>query len=200
MTFASFTNYISEYWKIMESDPEISVQLFQAFNFNKNGYLSFHEFLLGVVSLEPNCVQNEARLKFIFRYYDLDQDSTLNEQEFGKLLQDLNLTMNEYRNLFPKGITWTGFNELINSGSLTNCSTLCRSQIPLIPKICESYLNRNENRITANKQNVSPSSNTKVKGVCLACRDKKYEFGSHCVRLDPTGRCVEPRHILECKL
>ena len=39
----------------------------------------------------------------------------------------------------------------------------------------------------------------KSHGPCLACRERSYEYGSHCVRFDPVGHCIEARNILERK-
>jgi Ca2+-binding EF-hand superfamily protein len=55
---------------------------FNAFNYEENGFFSFHELLLGLASMEPTADNGEARTKFVFRYYDTDGDGLLCENDF----------------------------------------------------------------------------------------------------------------------
>lgn len=203
MTFTSFISYMSEYIKLRDA---VFAQLFSAFNFNRNGYLGFHEFLLGIISIEPGTVNNEARLKLVYRYYDTTGSKLVKEAEFSNMLADLNLNIANYRHLFEKSesLSLEAFVQLAISGTLRGTEALCRSPTPIVEQICKNFSRRSETRISACQQSApkdpKPDPKDGGKGVCLGCRDKRYDFGSHCVRLDPNGRCVEPRHILECNV
>src|SRR5699024_2409144 len=59
------------------------------FNYMKNGFVSFHELLMGLVSLEPQAIHHEVRFKFIFRYYDFGSKGYLDMKDFAKLVADM---------------------------------------------------------------------------------------------------------------
>jgi Ca2+-binding EF-hand superfamily protein len=52
LTFHSFIDYITKY-NYQKNDSRF-LSLLNAFNYEKNGFLSFHELLLGLASMEPN--------------------------------------------------------------------------------------------------------------------------------------------------
>lgn len=199
MTYWSFLNYIGDY--IHECDNQESLLLlFYAINYKNTGFLNFEEFLFGLASIEPNCPNNLARMKFVFRFYDSDKDNYLNRQEMQKLLLEMNPDENvveKILNKIPKKIDFKKFIEL-DEKNIIETKILCRASSPILKTICENFQKRNEIRLKLTK-NVSPTV-SKHKGSCLACRDRKYEFGSHCVRFDQRGNCVEPRQIIECNL
>ena len=69
-------------------------RLFQAFNYHRNGFISFHELLLGLVAMDPKTPhQIEGRIKFIFRYYSNNnkQGPLMNQNciDLSKLIKDL---------------------------------------------------------------------------------------------------------------
>lgn len=87
MTVWSFSQYMQKYG--FENNDQRLVRLFQAFNYQRNGHLSFQELLLGLAVMEPNTAHGEARIKFIFRYYDRKSKGLLFEMDFRKMVQDL---------------------------------------------------------------------------------------------------------------
>lgn len=87
MTIWSFKEYMLKYG--FESNDQRLVRLFHAFNYQRNGYLSFHELLLGMAAMEPNTVHGEARVKFLFRFYDRKNKGLLFENDFRKMISDI---------------------------------------------------------------------------------------------------------------
>lgn len=201
MTFTAFHKYICMYLPLKD-DEETSLRLFSSFNFAFNGYLSFHEFLLGLVVMEPKCLHNEFRLKFIFRYYDEDQDQELNELEMTKLAKNLELNdISLFREQMDSpNLQYSTFLKLEQQRQILNTEYLFRVSIAVIPRICKNVQNRQERRLVATKRTDTNLQQTNInQNLCLACRTKKFLFGTHCVRLDPSGRCIEPRRLSDCK-
>lgn len=221
MTYTAFHSYISEYMPELKQNDERCVKLFHGFNFAFNGFLGFYEFLLGLAAIEPNCPHNEVssmsgretpnnngrslnlqtRLKFIFRFYDTDQDQVLSLEEATQLAADLRINVSVIQGRMTDGsnFTFADFLDLVRRGKLPNMEKMHRSPFSVIAKICENFLARNERRISASKRTDTMLNQAHTnRGLCLACRDKKYVFGTHVVRLDPSGRCVEPRHLPDC--
>lgn len=83
----SFKYFLTKY-DFERNDIRLS-RLFRAFNGAANGFLSFHELLLGVACMEPNSLQGEYRVRFIFRYYDEDQSGGLCLEELRALVSDI---------------------------------------------------------------------------------------------------------------
>ena len=91
MSFDSFKGYLTKYLEDYDRNDARFPLLFNAFNYDKNNCLNFHEFLLGLASIEPKAPNEEARIKFIFRYYDVDGDGKLTQTEFKKLVKDISI-------------------------------------------------------------------------------------------------------------
>lgn len=87
MTIWSFKEYMLKYG--FENNDQRLVRLFHAFNYQRNGYLTFHELLLGLAAMEPNTVHGEARVKFLFRFYDRKNKGLLFENDFRKMISDI---------------------------------------------------------------------------------------------------------------
>ncbi|KAF7493144.1 Serine/threonine-protein phosphatase PP1 isozyme 1 [Sarcoptes scabiei] len=197
MTYWSFCSYFSDYIHHYEK-PETALKLFNAFNYNNNGYLGFHEFLLGLLSIEPNCPNNEARLKFVFRFYDQNKDDLIDKEELLQMLNDLNIfnAQNLLKNL-ELPLEYINFIQFVQEKNLPT-EILCRSSSPIFVNICLNYQRRFETRLSSITKNFFDAKQRRKKDAnCLGCQDRTYEFGLHCVRLDDHGKCVEPRHILE---
>ncbi|XP_046913406.2 LOW QUALITY PROTEIN: uncharacterized protein LOC124494277 [Dermatophagoides farinae] len=201
MTYWSFCSYINDYFH----ECDTLLQLFQAFNSNRCGYLTFQEFFSGIVSIEPGCPNTNQRLRFIFRYYDLERRDHLDQNDMARMFRDLNWneqSLGTWKN-FP--INFDQFIHLVSNDSIRT-ESLCRASSPLLVHICHNFQRRNDTRISAYRKSRVESSHhhhsssvivDKSHGPCLACRERNYEFGSHCVRFDPIGRCIEARNILE---
>ena len=205
MTYASFFSYMNSLlpefnFKNFET---IAVQMFHSMNFHRNGYISFYEFLLGLVSMEPKTPNNRARLKLIFRYYDIDQDNILNSAEINQMLAEINIDPNIVRNqleAYNNCLNFSNFQVLIQKGDLFNCDLLCRFPFSVVTRICQNFTKRREQRLLATKRAVIKlNKQTNNVDLCLGCREKKYQFGTHLVKLDSNGRCVEPRQLPDSK-
>lgn len=84
----SFKHYLRRYG-LHPRDDRLNA-LFLAFNYQKNGYVTFHELLLGLVALEPLAIHSDTRIKFIFRFYDAGSKGFLDMEDVTKLTADLN--------------------------------------------------------------------------------------------------------------
>lgn len=87
MPLDSFKYYLSKYGFRLD-DPRLN-KLFIAFNYSKNRYVSFHELLMGLVSLEPQALHRDVRFKFLYRYYDQGNKGYIDLKDFAKLVADL---------------------------------------------------------------------------------------------------------------
>ncbi len=94
MTKHSFIDSMTKY-SYQKNDSRF-LSLFNAFNYEKNGFVSFHELLLGLASMEPTTSNGEVRIKFVFRYNDSDRNGFLCE-EFKTLVKDISPERDENR-------------------------------------------------------------------------------------------------------
>ncbi|OTF72358.1 hypothetical protein BLA29_010875, partial [Euroglyphus maynei] len=195
MTYWSFCSYMNDYFQ----ECDTLLQLFQAFNSNRCGYLTFQEFFTGIVSIEPHCPNTMLRLRFIFRYYDVERRDQLDHNDMQRIFRDLNLneqTLNTLMATIRFPINFEQFVQLV-SKDMIRTELLCRASSPLLVHICQNFQRRNDTRISSYRKSRSESSQhfhhqqssagilDKSRGPCLACRERNYEFGSHCVRFDP---------------
>lgn len=149
MTVWSFKVYMVKY-KFEQNDKKL-VRLFNTFNFNRNGFLSFHELLLGLASIEPATMHGQARVKFVFRYYDFGNKDFLSEDDLRHMVQDMypRNTDEEIENKFreslkvftfkqirnQRGITFDEFYKAIGKHYFRGTSVLCRSSKPIFAHI-----------------------------------------------------------------
>ena len=162
MCHDSFKFYMSKYG-FEKSDTRMGY-LFRSFNYNKNGCLSFHELLTGLATIEPCTIHGESRVRFIFRYYDVDCSSTLSVDEFKKLTMDLLSSTNPNAVSNPQvlqqkvvegmraigtqmingteQITMQDFILAIGSHRFRGTSSLCRSNRPIFTQISRTLAAR----------------------------------------------------------
>lgn len=155
-TLESFKCYMAKYG-FEKNDCRLS-KLFRAFNYSRNGYLSFHEFLLGIACMEPSIPHGEFRVKFIFRYYDTDDTGMLSEDSFKKLIMDMypNTSEKEIKIKMDealKAIGTTGgkvsskdFIIAVGSHKFRGTSSLCRSSKPIFNQITRSIVAKSLSR------------------------------------------------------
>lgn len=89
MTIDSFRHYMLR--NGFETQDIRLKRLFNAFNYNNNGFLTFHEILLGFVSMERDTPHDEVRIKFIFRFYDTKKKGVLYDDDFRRIIRDINV-------------------------------------------------------------------------------------------------------------
>lgn len=153
-TYDSFKRYMAKY--DFEKDEARCRKLFKAIAYKKKGYISFHEFLLGLACLEPTIQHGEYRVKFIFRYYDADENGHLSEDEFRDLIADMSNRkedsdnrMREALKLFKTvqldgktQIPASNFINAIGAHSFRGTSVLCRSTKPIFNQITKALVSK----------------------------------------------------------
>lgn len=192
--------------------------LFRSFNYHKNGFLSFHELLTGLATIEPSTVHGESRVRFIFRYYDADGSGTLSMEEFRKLTQDmLNATNSDAaknpqllqqkviegmraigaRNMNGSDqITMADFIAAIGSHKFRGTSSLCRSKKPIFSQISRMIAARTLKKLTA-RQNMGSIVRPAPQGECVTCKEKEYSLSMHSVKITEEGKIVEPILVMD---
>ena len=89
MCFESFMHYMALYGGYAKTDPALKY-LFGAAMLYGHDYINFHEMLLCLVTLEPTTPNGlEARLKFVFRYYDSRGKGAMTMDELICMVQEM---------------------------------------------------------------------------------------------------------------
>ncbi|RWS20761.1 Calcineurin-like protein phosphoesterase, partial [Leptotrombidium deliense] len=190
MSAYSFANYMSKIgWK--QGDLDLP-STFRAFGFNNFAYLTFHEFLLGIAALDKHTNHGghpgELRCGYIFRYYDSNNDGTLDKNEMFKMTLDILRFKNRPHDQAAIEAEMTKNMQAINKtandsvkqdellkgvGTMAfrGSSALFRASIPVLQNI-------NTKRCYDSLSMVSSSSDMgsgrKPRGTCPRCRTKKY--------------------------
>ena len=208
----SFKQYLGKYGLKFEDDRLDS--LFMAFNYTKTGYVSFHELLMGLVSLEPLAAHQETRLKFIFRFYDPTSKGYLDCDDFAKMIADIhpNLEANEQQAKLEeavesvgwtlktaedreepiKVITFTNFIEAVGGFKLSGTSHLCRSSVPVFLQLTKAVIRKKKQTaddLSEWKDLRSVLLPNTFKGTCKRCREAKFRLATHSVTIDSAGSC-----------
>ena len=87
-TYDSFRHYMLK--NNFENNDIKLKRLFHAFNRSGNGFLSFNELLMGLILIERDTPHVEFRIRFVFDYYDSKRRNLLVEEDFRKMVRDLN--------------------------------------------------------------------------------------------------------------
>ncbi|KAI2809721.1 hypothetical protein BLOT_000872 [Blomia tropicalis] len=182
MTISSFIEYMKQYG--LEHKENHLIRLFQAFNTLNNGYLSFHELLLGFASIDPHTPHKSIRIRFIFRYYARNSDTIMNQKEYRRMVCDLYPTLDEkainekvceFEQIVGANngrITFDAFMRAIASHRLRGTTTLCRarrSAFMLLNRAkIECPLSSNRNSFhTLSKMVISKKT---FQGTCQRCK------------------------------
>lgn len=205
MTIESFRHYMSKYG--YQSKDTRLIKMFNAFTAEEKQYLTFEDLFLGLMAMEPKCPHTEFRFGLIFRYYDMDGDQSLSQQELRLLLTDLNdgSAQNDLEAKAKDIITSLGtkdnkftakeFAKAITAKELVGTNHLCRSPHSILSLIGKQKTQNSSESEKKTKGFVK--SEKKGRGICYGCRLKKYDYSLHSVKLDTSGRCAEPRRIFE---
>lgn len=155
----SFKHYMRKYG--FEASEGRLERLFHGFNYDANGYLSFHEFLLGLACLEQNAAHGEFRAKFIYRYYNTDQSGQMSLEQVKAMVADMvppdkvDTKLREVVHSF--GGTGAGpwsemqFISAIGNRKLRGTSLLCRSGKAIFSQISRSIAMKGLQRMGCNK-------------------------------------------------
>lgn len=173
-------------------------RLYQVFGVNRRFFVDFHEFLAGLVAMEPACPSIlESRLYFIFRYYSSDQQY-LSLYDLSNLLVDANSSWSADRAtaeaqsiLTARSTTCLALDEFIDQYQVTgeeHLGNLCRSPKSIFTALSAA---KTEEKLPQFAQSLTQMSRPS-RGACWSCRPQVFEFGVHCVTFNTDGRCVEP--------
>ncbi|KAI2803666.1 hypothetical protein RDWZM_001607 [Blomia tropicalis] len=210
LTIDSFKHYMSKYG--LSGDERLN-SLFFAFNYNKNGYISFHELLMGLVSLEPTANHNEVRVKFVFRYFDAGSKGFLDMKDFEAIIAsitdldgvELATKLDECVRLVgtvdkdrQKIITFNNFMNAIGSHRLRGTSTLIRARWPVFNQLTRAFIRSKKSTTTDLKEwydlkNVLISRS--YKGLCRPCKSIRYKLATHSISMNQNGYVEKPVRI-----
>ncbi|KAI2803038.1 hypothetical protein BLOT_007161 [Blomia tropicalis] len=202
MCFESFRAYMLKYGH--SNDLGKLSRLYHAFCILGRPFIEFHEFLIGLIALEPNSANKlEARAQLVFRYYDIDRRGSLNAQNVTNVMKDANpsfsvakITVETQRLLKGRpnhSLSYNDFYTTFFSQSDCPLNHICRSNQSIVSQISASI---EANQIERNRINNSTDgvlrAQRSTKGTCWSCRAQQYEYATHYVTIDTSGRCVEP--------
>ena len=183
MSFTSYKDYCEKIGLGLFLDDARLRKAFQASNYKFKNYLSFTEFLLGLVSLDPDSPHTRPRFSFIFRYYDSNSDGSLSQEDMKRLFTDMRRFI-KWR-MTTSSLNLTQFVEEITAERLKGTATLCRSTRSILRMIKATNVYES---ITYR----SIPTGTQVNGNCTKCRPKGYTVAVHSLALTPLGGLVEP--------
>ena len=211
MSYESFKHYLIKYG-FDKMDPRLPY-LFNAASLYGNDYLDFHELLLCLVIMEPTTKHlPEARLKFVFQYYDSSRRGSLTLDEFVVMVQDIakavepnvELTNEQLQVKVEEAVRCVGmtakqeiaetnFTKAVKCARFKHTERLCRSPKSILAQI--SRLIQSKMEKSKSMHDGFLANRRKTKGTCYRCQAPNYKYNLHCVTLDTSGRCVEPRII-----
>jgi Ca2+-binding EF-hand superfamily protein len=205
LTKDSFKNYVSKYG--FEKNESRLQLLFNALNYLGTGFLSLHELLIGLASMEPNTRHAETRNKLAFRLFDDDRDGLLNESEFKKLVKEIypkddentvqKKVKEEMKAIGVKkgGIDNQDYSKAVGQHKFRGTSQLCRSSKSIFSQISRSMTTRTSKWTTAKTSRNSIIVDRKYTGICKSCKEKKYDYAIHIVKMDQIGYCSDPKKL-----
>ena len=189
MSYISYKDYCEKIGLALFLDDARLRKAFQASNYKVKNYITFNEFLLGMVSLDPDAPHTRPRYAFIFRYYDSDSDGSLSQEDMKRLLTDLRRFI-EWR-MTSATLNLAQFVEEIQTDRLKGTSNLCRSTRSIL-------------RLVKSANTYEPIScknipvGSEVEANCSKCRPKNYTHAAHSVEMTLAGTMVDPVAV-ECK-
>lgn len=204
----SFKCYMEKYG-FDKNDNRLPL-LFNAFNFYANGFLSFHELLLGLAAIDPNTIHDEWRARFIFRYYNVDGSGYLNKKQMRKMVMDINpnLKENEIDAKLSEAFEQCGATDIngelkicennfiaaIGSHRFRGTSKLCRSSDAIFLRISRIIAARNLKSTLRNSKDINCVLK-QFKGHCFDCKNKQYTLATHVVTLNSESDLVDSKPI-----
>ena len=162
-----------------------------------------------MTSIDPNTVKGQTRIKFVFKYFDIDGDGFLNENEFTLMMREIYPKDSESQikhkvkeqmkaiGVKKNGVPFDDFFKAVGAHKFRGTSFLCRSNQPIVQQISRSMATRALKKTTAKSSLGTIISDKKYKGVCQSCKEKKYEFAIHKVKINTDGRCCDAKPLPE---
>ncbi|XP_027199168.2 uncharacterized protein LOC113793351 [Dermatophagoides pteronyssinus] len=209
MTYCAFAEYINK-MDLLTNDENIIRSVYRAISpsWRNRNFMFFNEFLLGLAALDSSN-NTPLRCGYIFRYYDQNSDSFLDEEDFKKIVFDIRdasmmstepaavqkdcQTRLTHLKLMDdkKRITSQNFTREVTSGRLTGVGQLFRANRPVLETIHSRHLY--EYIFNKNGKPFAP----KLLGTCPKCRPKTYSLAYNAVKLSSQGRIEESRPLIQ---
>lgn len=188
MTLASYRAYAATIKLDVYLSDEKLASAFQASNYKAKGYLTFNEFLLGLVSLDPGSVHNRARYSFVFRYYNSAGDGALSRADMSRLLADTR-TFAQWKMPDETALSLAAFVEEVTTERLKGTSALCRSKRSIVKLIKDG---------TAYEliRGSAGDAVAQLEATCTRCRPKTYSLAVHTLDLSHLSSLHNPKDIL----
>lgn len=202
MAFHSFKVYMTKY--IVNFSDNRLMHLFLAFNYSSNGYITFPELLMGLACIDVHSVHNEARAKFVMRYYDVAKRGYLTREDLRQMISDMNPSASAHEveerlkdtlehmdsDLEPGSknkISYRVFLSAIGTHRFRGTSKLCRSSGPIFLMISNVIFSRMKKRDSKHSLQVANVIEPTYMGVCLGCKEKRASLHDHMARLNRDG-------------
>ncbi|RWR99338.1 uncharacterized protein B4U79_13324, partial [Dinothrombium tinctorium] len=213
MSYPAFVDYMA---KLGWSTTDLRLHpIFRAFNYRGTGYLSWHELLLGLGAMDPATQHGghpgELRCGYIFRYYDVNNDGFLDYQDIYRMTADIfrgkeveadDATVEKEAkhrmaamNLkTTESLQFSTFLHAVGALTFRGTSVLFRSPIATLQQISLRRPYESAQTLSGAPPAVA---RRKYKGTCQSCKLKKFKLAVHSIRLDFTGRIVDPKSLVE---
>ncbi|KAF7491171.1 Serine/threonine-protein phosphatase BSL1 [Sarcoptes scabiei] len=200
MTFHSFKIYLAKYKFIEENNL---MNLFNAFNYNSTGSITFPELLMGLACLDSHSAHNEVRTKFVMRFYDVEKRNYLTSREIYSMLKSIHpketeeeiqtklietIKVFEPTNLNdPERITYRAFVEAVGGHKFRGTSKLCRSKRPVFRTISSIMFSRKKNRRGLKDLMLMEIVEGSYSGFCSNCKEKQPIIEETILKINKDG-------------
>lgn len=166
-------------------------------------YIDFHDLVYALMAMDPNTATEKPRIRFLFSLYDEDGNGTLSGSKLARFSSDVAYSGSN----LPHSLSLSDFTSVIESykGNYPAIEKLCRLPQSVFTVLVNAKA-KASSELASNSAKVASSSsatNNKAKKrrercLCPTCRVKKLDYSKHCVTINASGRCVEPKIILNC--
>ncbi|RWS27556.1 Calcineurin-like protein phosphoesterase [Leptotrombidium deliense] len=211
MSYASFTEYMSKFgWSVTDIHLH---SIFRSFNYRSNGYITFHEMVLGLAAMDQGTQHGghcgELRCGYIFRYYDVNNDGMLDLSDVIRMVNDINASKKVGERMDDKGvendakarmekmgkktnekINFAAFLQAVGSLHFRGTSVLFRTPYNTVSKL----LSKRPDIVVAGTGAVMKR---KARGTCPPCRPKIYKMAEFLVQMDYSGRISAAKNVVE---
>ncbi|KAG8195278.1 hypothetical protein JTE90_028429 [Oedothorax gibbosus] len=217
MNIHMFHKYLkSIHWWEEEELSKICPHLFRSFDSNSTGHLTCKDFLMGMAVMNQSTPHGgtpaEMRCRYIFRYYDTNNDGIMESSEFRSMISDvyvmkgitmdddaLDKTVVDHAKTFQiqgnEKLSLTNFLQTVGQLKFRGTSSLLRSPEPVIHSIL--------NKKGLNNVHPKPNHNISIKRRRENSTDvfeningdgdlfeKKYELATHSVKVRRSGALI----------
>ena len=155
MSFISFKDYLKKYCEFSVEEKWLR-RLYNGcadYSDTFGSSVYFDCFLICLAYLDSECPSYICRVNFIFRFYDIDRDGYLSEEEFREMVRDIDTNQsqeviervvsdNMFMNESEKGTSIQEFKFRVQHNWLESTDRLCRFKVPILRKILSHLENR----------------------------------------------------------